>query len=127
MLDRIADLEIILGNNANNYTKLQKRWALEAAKREVEAYTGRTIELANYKHSPPDVLENRTSSIEYNAIGNAALMGAILDIAIIKLQRLGTEALASQSFSGVSESFLSGYPAHITATLNRYRRIKVIG
>lgn len=127
MLDRIYDLDIILGNNASNYNEKQKHWAIEAAKCEVEAYIGRTLELANYTYSPPDVLENFSPPIVHNSIGNAALYSAILDIAVIKLYRLGTEAVASQSFSGVSESFLSGYPAHIITILNRYRKIKVIG
>lgn len=108
MLDRIIDLDVILGNNAGNYTEPQKEWALKAARCEVEAYIGRTINEADGTEGSP-------------------LYSAVLDIAIIKLQRLGTEAVASQSFSGVSESFLSGYPAHIVSILNRYRRIKVIG
>lgn len=47
-------------------------------------------------------------------------------IAIIKLNSLGSEGLASQSFSGVSESYINDYPANIKAVLNRKRRIKVI-
>ena len=47
-------------------------------------------------------------------------------IAIIKLNRLGTEGLADQGFSGVSESFIDGYPADIQAALNRKRKIKVV-
>lgn len=108
MLGRIVDLDIILGNNAGNYPESQKEWALKAARCETEAYIGRTIDEADGKEGSP-------------------LYSAVLDIAIIKLQRLGTEAVASQSFSGVSESFLSSYPAHIVSILNRYRRIKVIG
>ena len=108
MLDRITDLDIILGNNAGNYTELQKEWVLKAARCEVEAYMGRTIDEADGKDGSP-------------------LYSALLDIAIIKLQRLGTEAVAAQSFSGVSETFLTSYPSHIVAILNRYRKIKVIG
>ena len=47
-------------------------------------------------------------------------------IAIIKLNRMNTEGLASQSYSGVSESYIDGYPADILAVLNRKRKIKVI-
>lgn len=127
MLDRITDLDIILGNNASNYTKQQKEWALEAAKCEVEAYIGRPVGMAKYKYSPPDVLEDFEPPLVIYTIGNTALVSAILDIAVIKLYRIGTEAVASQSFSGVSESFLSGYPPHIISTLKRFRKIKVIG
>jgi hypothetical protein len=47
-------------------------------------------------------------------------------IAIIKLNRMNTDGLASQSFSGVSESYIDGYPADILAILNRKRKIKVV-
>ena len=127
MLDRISDLDIILGNNASNYTEQQKSWALEAAKCEVEAYIGRPVDFSRYKYSPPDICEGYDPPIVHDTIGNTALRSAILDIAVIKLYRLGTEAVASQSFSGVSESFLSGYPAHIISTLKRFRKIKVVG
>jgi hypothetical protein len=47
-------------------------------------------------------------------------------IAVIKLNRLGTEGLTGQSYSGVSENYLDGYPADILAVLNRKRKIKVV-
>ena len=47
-------------------------------------------------------------------------------IAVIKLNRIGTEGLASQSMSGVSESYLDGYPSDIKDVLKRKRKIKVI-
>ena len=47
-------------------------------------------------------------------------------IAVIKLNRMGTEGLASESYSGVSASYVDGYPADILAVLNRKRRIKVV-
>ena len=108
MNDDVYNIDIVLGKNASNYDKDQKNWALKAARFEVEAYIGRSIK-------------------EIASIGNEHIYSAVLDIAVIKLYRTGTEAVASQSFSGVSESFLSGYPTHITAMLNRYRKIKVIG
>jgi hypothetical protein len=42
-------------------------------------------------------------------------------IAVIKLNRSGTEGLANQSYSGVSESYIDGYPAEIQKILNRKR------
>jgi len=47
-------------------------------------------------------------------------------IAIIKLNRIGSEGLASQGYSGVSESYIDGYPAEVLAVLNRKRKIKVV-
>jgi hypothetical protein len=48
-------------------------------------------------------------------------------IAIIKLNRLNTEGLQSQTYSGISENYIDGYPADILNILNRKRKIKVVG
>lgn len=42
----------------------------------------------------------------------------LVDIVVIKLNRIGTEGVVSQSFSGASESFLDGYPDYIMKQLN---------
>ena len=49
-------------------------------------------------------------------------------IAVIKLNRTNSEGLASQSYSGVSENYIDGYPSDIIAILDRKRRrvIKVV-
>jgi hypothetical protein len=39
---------------------------------------------------------------------------------------MNTEGLAAQSYSGVSETYIDGYPAEILAVLNRKRKIKVV-
>lgn len=96
----LEEIKILLGETANNYTDAQIGLALKLAIAEVEDYTNRDLDY----------------SLELVA----------LKIAVIKLNRLGTEGLASQGFSGVSESFIDGYPAEIQATLNRKRKIKVI-
>lgn len=96
----IEEIKILLGAAADNYTEAQIGLALKMAMLEVEDYCNRdldpTLELLAQK------------------------------IAVIKLNRLGTEGLASQGFSGVSESFIDGYPADILAALNRKRKIKVV-
>lgn len=96
----IEEIKILLGDTANNYTEAQLGLALKLAIAEVEDYTNRELDY----------------SLELVA----------LKIAVIKLNRIGTEGLASQGFSGVSESYIDGYPAEIQATLNRKRKIKVI-
>jgi hypothetical protein len=48
-------------------------------------------------------------------------------IAIIKLNRLNSEGLISQTYSGISENYIDGYPADILNILNRKRKIKVVG
>lgn len=57
---------------------------------------------------------------------DAVLEGVADRIAVIKLNRLNSEGLASQAFSGISESYINGYPADIQAILDRKRKIKVL-
>lgn len=97
MLDEI---KILLGAAADNYTDAQLGLALKLAIAEVEDYCNRELDY----------------SLELQA----------LKIAVIKLNRLNTEGLAAQSFSGISETYIDGYPAEIVAALNRKRKIKVI-
>ena len=97
----IEELKALLGNAAANYTDAQIGLCLKLALAEVEAYTKRSLDY------------------ELEVIA--------LQIAKIKLNRLDSEGLAAQGFSGVSESYIDGYPAEIQAVLNRKRKIKVIG
>lgn len=54
------------------------------------------------------------------------LESVIRRIVIIKLNKINTEGLSSQSFSGVSESFIDGYPQDIVSILNRKRKLKTL-
>lgn len=54
------------------------------------------------------------------------LESVIRRIVIIKLNRMNSEGLSSQSFSGVSESFIDGYPQDIISVLNRKRKLKTL-
>lgn len=96
----IEEIKILLGDAASNYTDAQIALALKMALAEVEAYCGREAD---------------------------AVLELIAEkIAVIKLNRMNTEGLASQSYSGISENYLDGYPAEVMAVLNRKRKIKVI-
>jgi hypothetical protein len=97
----IEELKALLGNAAANYTDAQIGLCLKLALAEVEAYTKRSLDY------------------ELEVIA--------LQIAKIKLNRLDSEGLAAQGFSGVSESYIDGYPAEIQAVLNRKRKIRVMG
>ena len=97
MLDEI---KILLGDAAANYTDAQIELCLKMAFAEVQGYC------------------NRELDYELELIAQK--------IAIIKLNRLNTEGVSSQSYSGVSESYIDGYPADIKAVLNRKRKIKVV-
>lgn len=97
----IEEIKILLGAAADNFTDELIGLLVKQTITEVEAYTRRTID--DYE------LEN-----------------IIERIVIIKLNRINTEGLTSQSMGGVSENYIDGYPADILAILNRKRRIKVI-
>ena len=96
----IEEIKLLLGEAAANYTDAQISLCFKMALAEVEDYCRRDADT---------VLEMLAQRI-----------------AVIKLNRLNTEGLASQGFSGVSESYIDGYPADIVAVLNRKRKIKVV-
>ena len=96
----IEEIKILLGDAVDNFTEAQIGLCLKQALAEVEAYCGRSLDY------------------ELETIAQK--------IAIIKLNRLNTEGLSSQSASGVSESYVDGYPAEIMAVLRKKRKIKVI-
>lgn len=96
----IEEIKILLGDAVDNFTDAQIALALKIAIAEVEEYCNRDID--------------------------TALELIAEKIAVIKLNRINTEGLASQSISGVSENYIDGYPAEILAVLNRKRKIKMV-
>lgn len=96
----IEEIKTLLGDAAANYTDAQIGLCAKMALAEVEGYC------------------NRVADYELEIIA--------VRIAVIKLNRLNTEGLSAQSYSGVNESYVNGYPADIQAVLNRKRKIKVI-
>lgn len=94
------EIKILLGAAADNFTEEQIELCIKMALAEVEAYCNRVVDY------------------ELEAVAQK--------IAILKLNRLNTEGLASQGYSGVNESYIDGYPADILAILNRKRKIKVV-
>lgn len=96
----IDEIKMMLGDAASNYTDAQIGLALKLALAEVEAFCKREVD---------SVLELCAERI-----------------AVIKLNRMNTEGLASQSFSGVSENYIDGYPEDIQAILRGKRKLKVV-
>ena len=96
----LEDIKVMLGASASNFTDAQIQLCAKQAMIEIEAYC------------------NRQMDSELEMIAEK--------IAIIKLNRINTEGLSGQAFSGVSESYIDGYPADILAVLNRKRKIKVV-
>lgn len=96
----IEEIKVLLGETVSNYTEDQIGLCLKLALAEIESYCNRTVDY------------------ELELVAER--------VAIIKLQRLNTESLKSQSYSGVSENYIDGYPADIKAILDRKRKIKVL-
>lgn len=97
----IDEIKILLGVNATNFTDAQIGLCLKQAIIEVKAYTKR------------ETLDEELTMLAEQ-------------IAIIRLNRLNTEGIASQNFGGASESYINEYPDNILKVLNRKRLIKVI-
>lgn len=51
------------------------------------------------------------------------LEGSLVELVVIKCNRLGTEGINSESFSGVSTSYLDGFPKEIIKKLRRCRKL----
>lgn len=96
----VQEIKILLGGTADNYSDELIGLVCKQAIQFVESYTNRTLDYE--------------------------LEIAAKRIALTNLNRIGTEGLASQSYSGVSETYVDGLPADIISVLNRKRRIKVI-
>lgn len=96
----IEEIKLLLGDAAANYSEALISLVYKMSLAEVEDYTGRDAD--------------------------AALELIAEKITVIKLNRINTEGLASQSFSGISESYVDGYPADIQQALNRKRKIKIM-
>lgn len=96
----VSDIKIMLGEAASNFTDDLIALYYKRSLAEVEDYCNREAD---------------------------AVLEDIADrITVIKLNRINTEGLASQAYSGVSESFIDGYPADIQATLDRKRKIRTL-
>lgn len=97
MLDK---LKTMMGEAATAYTDAQIELALEMAEQEAAAYTNRALD--------------------------DDLRMIALRMAIVRLNRINTEGLAAQAYSGVNESYIDGYPQEIMMMLNRKRKVKLL-
>lgn len=96
----VQNIKTLLGE-ANSYTDAQIDLCVSMVKEEIEAYCNRSIE-------------------------DLGIDCCVIKMAIIKLERIGSDAVNSESYSGISQSFIDGYPADIIAILNRKRKIKTL-
>jgi hypothetical protein len=96
----LEEIKILLGDAAENHSDAQISLAYKMALAEVENYCKREAD--------------------------AVMELAAEQITVIKLNRRNTEGLTNQSFSGVSENYIDGYPAEIVSILNSKRKMKVL-
>ena len=54
------------------------------------------------------------------------LTGTLIAMVIYDYNRMGTEGLTSENYSGVSFGYASGYSDDIMKQLRRYRKVRVI-
>lgn len=94
----IEEIKLMLGDSASNYSDALISLCYKRALAEVEDYCGREADT---------VMELLAQ-----------------DITILKLNRIGTEGISSQSYSGISEGYIDGYPQNIVNALNKKRRIR---
>ena len=88
---------------ANRYTLTDLRGMAVIAQLEAEAYCNRTF-------------------TEDDRVACAIIARMVAN----HLTRAGAEGVASQSYSGVSESYIDGLPSDVIAMLNRKRKIKAV-
>ena len=76
-----------------------------------------------------ELIDNATEFAQ-NYINNDAaldnLTGTIVNMVIYDYNRMGTEGLTSENYSGVSFGYASGYSDDIMKQLKRYRKVRVI-
>ena len=96
----LEEVKIMLGDAASNYSDDLIGLMIKDSLAEIEAYCNRSVDY------------------ELEVVAKK--------IAIIKLNRINSEGITNQSYSGVSESYIDGYPAEVLAVLNRKRKIKVV-
>lgn len=97
MLDEI---KLLLGDSASNYSDAQIEICLKHSVAEIKCYCNRELDF------DMELAAER--------------------LTVIKLNRLGTEGVTAESFSGVSNTYLEGWPQDIIDALNRKRKIKTI-
>lgn len=95
----IEEIKLLLGDAASNYSDALIELLLKQTQAEIEGYCNRPMDYE--------------------------LQMVVERLTIIKLNRMNTEGLASQSAGGVSENYIDGYPADILAILKKKRKIKV--
>ena len=100
-MEPLQKLKILLVDRAANYTDEYLSLVLDEVEAEALAYCRR--------EDVPD-----------------GLAVAVVRMALVKVNRTGSDGLSSQGYSGTSEAYIDGYPAEIADILRRYRKLVVL-
>lgn len=100
-MTQVETIKILLGESANLFSDNQIEVYIQQAECDFMNYTKRS-------EIPP------------------AAVSVINEMVVVKCNRQGTEGLQSQSFSGISDSFLDGYPINIINQINGFRKVKIL-
>ena len=76
-----------------------------------------------------ELIDNATefaTNYTNNPAAIESLTGCIIAMVIYDYNRMGTEGLTSENYSGVSFGYASGYSDDIMKQLRRYRKVRVI-
>ncbi len=76
-----------------------------------------------------ELIDNATefaTNYTNNSAAIESLNGTIIAMVVYDYNRLGTEGLTSEGYSGVSFGYASGYSDDIMKQLKRYRKVRVI-
>lgn len=96
----VDSVKALLGEAAGNYTEAQIALCSAMALSDVSTYCRREID--------------------------EELQQVALRLAVLMLQRLGSEGVTAESYSGVSMTYLQDLPPELLRVLNRKRRIGVL-
>ncbi|MGL6186096.1 MAG: phage head-tail connector protein [Clostridium chrysemydis] len=99
---------------------IDSKGLLEKIKRRSNSASNQSDELIN------DLIEETQEEIKayiHREDIPPSLEGSLIELVIIKCNRLGTEGISSESFSGVSTSYINGFPKDIEKKLRSCRKL----
>lgn len=69
------------------------------------------------------LLEDVTEALMNRGVDAAKCPALVRQIAVIRVNQLGSEGVASESYSGISQSFISDLPGEVLREINSLRAV----
>lgn len=98
---------------------MAERTLLDRVKTRLEDTTVSDDLLNDFIDDATDEVLARTNQEELNSSLERVIVGCV----VLYVNRIGTEGTASESYSGVSTSYLDGLPANLQAIINHNTRL----